>query len=173
MKRSLLPLLLLPLLLGACSNFASNSARNTKPLPAQTAGTVATNWGEMPTYKFKGNAFVFHPDRATAPLIARLVEVDVLVERDGTVRDVFLRTASGITAVDSLVAARFKASHSRLVLSPTDPAPYVIRDSLANYASRDTRSRISTSTHNDIRFSDNGPSHSMGTGAPYWGDRTN
>lgn len=168
MQRSLLPLVALTLLLGACSS--PQSAQNTQPLPAQTAGTVATPWGEMPTYKFKGHAFVLNPQRAPAPRMANVVEVDVLVERDGTVRDVFVRKVSGFTQVDSIVAARFKESRSRLVLAPTDPAPYVIRDSLANYVSYDTTSRIPISSHSDSRFSDNRP---MGTGAPYWGDRPN
>ena len=168
MQRSLLPLVALTLLLGACSS--TQSAKNTQPLPAQIIGTVETPWGEMPTYKFKGHAFVLNPDRAQAPLLAGVVVVDVLVERDGTVRDVFVRNASGYPVVDSLVVARFKDSRSRLVLAPTDPAPYVIRDSFANYVIRDTTSRIDRSSYNDMRFSDNRP---MGTGAPYWGDRQN
>lgn len=151
-------------------SYGANSAQNTRPLPAQTAGTVVTPWGEMTTYKFKGNAFVLNPHRAPAPGVAGVVEVDVLVERDGTVRDVFVRKVSGFAVVDSIVAAQFKESRSRLILAPTDPAPYVIRDSLANYVSHDTTSRIPQSSHNDSRFSDNRP---MGTGAPYWGDRTN
>jgi hypothetical protein len=163
-----MPMLALAILLGACSS--TQTAQNIQPLPAQAAGTVLTPWGEMPTYKFKGNAFVLNPHRAPVPRLAGVVEVDVLVERDGTVRDVFVRKVSGFTEVDSIVAAQFKESRSRLVLAPTDPAPYVIRDSLAKYVSYDTTSRIPQSSYNDSRFSDNRP---MGTGAPYWGDRQN
>lgn len=166
MTKRFFPFIALTFLLGACSS--TQSARNTQPLPARAAGIVVTPWGEMPTYKFKGNAFVLNPHRAPAPRVLGVVEVDVLVERDGTVRDVFVRRGTGYAAIDSIVTARFKESRSRLLLAPTDPAPYVIRDSLANYLSYDTTSRIPSWSYNDYRESNTRP---MGTGAPYWGDR--
>jgi len=131
-------------------------------VPARANGTVETRWGALPTYKAdKGNPLVLNPQRTPVYPSSYKVEVDLLVERDGTVRDVALRNSSGIPQVDKGVTAEFKDARSRLVLAPTDPAPYVIRYALA-LAVADN----SSDAHNDYHFVDDRP---MGTGAPNWG----
>src|SRR6187455_3378069 len=103
MTRSLVLLAPLALVVGGCSS--TQSARNTPPPPPQvaaptppppqTAGTLQTAWGELPTYRTeeKGSDVPFAYSFRRYPLLMIPEElrsgdtavVDVLVNRDGSV----------------------------------------------------------------------------------------
>jgi len=166
LARSLLPLATLVLLVGACSS--TKSAQNAPPVPAHPAGTFVTQWGTLPAYTTSGkvNPLVFTSLGFPTPTANYYRgEFDLLVERDGTVRDVFIRKSSDFPDTDKEIAAKLQAARSRLVLAPSDPAPYVIRYTLVRNDGM-APSQTYVSTPNDWRFTDNRP---MGTGAPYWG----
>lgn len=136
MKTWLLALAALPFVAGACSN-------TTASLPPQTvsavpAGTLQTAWGVLPTYRAengKSGPFAFSPKslrNVSAPVELSaedtfVVVLDVLVNRDGSVRDVKVQTSSGTTRVDHFTMNRLVGAKSLLQLAATDPAPYVIR----------------------------------------------
>src|SRR4051812_28373320 len=95
LAQSLLPLAVLVLLVGACSSTQYALNQNAQPVPARANGTVETRWGALPTYKAdQGNPLVLNPQRIPLSPSSYKVEVDLLVERDGTVRDVALRNSS-------------------------------------------------------------------------------
>jgi len=134
MNRALIPLTALALLLGACSS--TQTASRPQPLPAQSAGTLHTAWGELPTYRTEGSEFPFvltpYPAFA-APEELRADDapvVDVLVARDGSIQDVKVHTSSGFETVDAYAVNRFIGARARLEIAPTDPAPYVIRQTM-------------------------------------------
>jgi hypothetical protein len=122
-------------------------------MPARSAGTVVTQWGSLPSYTgTQGNPIVLNPQRIPATPSVYKMEVDLLVERDGTVRDVALRSSSGFPELDKAIATELKGTRSLLVLAPTDPAPYVIRYTLARLvAAEDNTSQIPLSSYNDYR----------------------
>jgi len=168
MTRSLIFLAPLALLVGACSS--PQTSQKAQPVPAQRAGTFATLWGDLPTYTtgYKANPLVLNSPRLLTPAADYYRgEFDLLVERDGTVRDVAIRQASDFPEADQAIAAQFQAARSRLVLAPSDPAPYVIRYTLVRntelvQARIDTPLYASSRDHPDFY-------RPMGTGAPYWG----
>src|SRR6478736_2501864 len=128
MTRSLIFLAPLAFLVGACSS--PQTSQNAQPVPAHPAGTVVTQWGNLPVYTTgdKANPLAFNSPRLPTPTADYYRgEFDLLVERDGTVRDVFIRRSSDFPEADKAIAAQFQAARSRLVLAPSDPAPYVIR----------------------------------------------
>jgi len=137
MNRSIIPLTALTFLLGACSSTPTQSAHRPQPLPAQSAGTLQTAWGELPTYRTADSEFPFvltpYPGFKT-PTELRPDDapvVDVLVDRDGSIKDVKVHTSSGFEAVDIYAINRFVGARARLQIAPTDPAPYVIRQTMS------------------------------------------
>ena len=182
MTRSLIFLAPLAFLAGACSS--TKSAHNTPPppaqaaapktLPAQPAGTLLTAWGELPTYRAeaKGIEMPFnlnygYPLKFPEELrVGDTTVVDVLVDRDGSIRDVKLITSSGFDTVDRFVINRFAGAQSLLEIAATDPAPYVVRQTFR--LSFDLRSGSDPFSHNQIGPRDTRP---MGTGQVIAGDR--
>lgn len=159
MKRLIPPLFALVSLLGACSS--TPSALNTQPVPAKSAGTADTRWGSLPAYTAdRANPILLDPQAMPAPQRAYSVKVNLLVERDGTVRDVEGRKTSGIPGVDAALVAKFKGARSRLILAPSDTAPYVISYTVDH---RLDIADANTPPRNDYRFVDDRP---MGTGQP-------
>jgi TonB family protein len=127
MKSHLLPILALSLLLGACTTRISTSAR-TDTRPAISAGTKVTKWGELPSYEAAGHRFTkvhfqyFQFDNTTDAL-----QLDLLVNQDGTVRDVAVLERSDNPELNKAAAAAFRNARYSLKLSPDDPAPHVVR----------------------------------------------
>jgi len=176
MTRFLILLAASALLAGGCSS--TQSARNTpppsaqvaapKPVPAQPAGTLQTAWGELPTYRAEGEglplpfAFARPKPRPQDVRFGDTAVVDVLVNRDGSIRDVKLQTSSGFEAVDRYVINSFVGAQALLQIAATDPAPYVIRQTFR--AASDGPSSGLTG-YSDYR-ADPPPA---GTGQPYWG----
>jgi hypothetical protein len=141
-------------------------SQNAQPVPAQPAGTVVTQWGDLPAYTAgdKHNPLDLNPKDLPVPRADYYkADFDLLVERDGTVRDVFVRNPSGFPGVDKTAAAQFKEARSRLVLAPSDPAPYVIRYTLVR------KTELTVSETLPPRYTNTDPGPRMGTGAPYWG----
>jgi len=171
MNRYLIPLAALALMTGACSS--PQTSQKAQPVPAQPAGTVVTHWGDLPAYGTgdKDNPLVLSTPLPTPTADYYRGEFDLLVERDGTVSDVFIREASDLPEADQAIAAQFQAARSRLVLAPSDPAPYVIRytilrnKELARYRVDKDRGDNQYASYNDPYHADN--SRPMGTGAPY------
>ena len=170
MTRSLIFLAPLAFLVGACSS--PQTSQNAQPVPAHPAGTAVTQWGSLPIYTAdEGNPLVFSAPLSTPTADYYRGEFDLLVERDGTVSDVFIREASDLPEADQAIAAQFQAARSRLVLAPSDPAPYVIRytilrnKELARYRVDKDRGDNQYASYNDPYHADN--SRPMGTGAPY------
>ena len=170
LARSIFPLAALVLLVGACSSTQSSLNQNGQPVPARAAGTVETRWGSMPSYTCdKGSPIALNPQGIPTPAPSWAVEVDLLVERDGTVRDVAMHRTSTIPDLDAVLVAKFKEARSVLVLASSDPAPYVIRYNLNHLVelADASRSQIPLSSPNDYRYVNDRP---MGTGQPVAGD---
>ena len=165
MNRYLIPLAALALMTGACSS--PQTSQNAQSVPAQPAGTFMTQWGNLPAYTTdQGNPLDLNPQHLPVPRSKYYkADFDLLVERDGTVRDVFVRDASAFPAVDKTAAAQFKEARSRLVLAPSDPAPYVIRYTVV----RKTELQVADTLPVHYQNSDPGPR--MGSGQPVPGDR--
>jgi hypothetical protein len=133
MKTWLLALVALPFVAGACSN--TTASLPPKTLTAVSAGTLQTAWGPLPTYQAENGRAPFRFDRSRIANLAAPAELregdkvvlDVLVNRDGTIRDVKVQTSSGTTKVDHFTMNRFVGAKSQLLLAANDPAPYVIR----------------------------------------------
>ena len=138
MKSSLLALLALPILLGACSTATTQSA-HVDSNPAISAGIKDTKWGPLPSYEPDGHRFIWvhGPDFGMLNGLG-VLKVDILVNSDGTVRDVAIVESSSNPRRDRAAAAAFKKARYSLNLSPVDPAPYVVRYAVASFVVRDT-----------------------------------
>jgi len=151
---------------GACSS--PQSAFNAKPVPAQPAGIMVTQWGSLPAYTTgtKENPLVLNSAQLPTPTADYYRgDFDLLVERDGTVRDVSIRQSSAFPDADKAIAAKFQAARSRLALASSDQAPYVIRYTVVR--NREL-ARNDTYIYTTADYSP-GNNRAMGTGAPYWG----
>lgn len=143
MKSSLLVFLGLPILLGACNASTSTSAYIDTSL-AVSAGTKDTKWGLLPSYEPAGHRFTgvsaanfgaaMRRRDTVLPLTvfgvldtAVALKLDLLVNPDGTVRDVAIFESSSNPVLDKAAAAAFKNARYSLKLSPVDPAPHVVR----------------------------------------------
>jgi hypothetical protein len=172
MRGILVPLIALALAAGACST-------PTASVPAKPAavamGTLHSAWGEMPTYQAEGNGFPFEfarkrPYEVRAPRDLRAGDaaiLDVLVDRNGAIRDVKVQTSSGVEAVDRFLMNRFVGARSKLQLAATDAAPYVLRQTL-RVGSVGLTGDGQLMGDGDSKFSDVRP---MGTGARHPADR--
>lgn len=122
MKLHAMTLLALGLVLGACSTPTTSTG------PAVRAGNKVTQWGELPTYESHGHRF----EGVRSPPVGRMlvngtVQLDLLINADGTVEDVAIFQSSGDPRVDKAAATAFRKARYTLSLGPTDPAPYVVR----------------------------------------------
>jgi TonB family protein len=126
MKRFILPLIALTFLVGACSSPTKSTHKPGKP-PVLT-GKLATAWGELPTYNTSGYGFVLtrQPLLPAGPLKGKTVDVDVMVNADGSVEDATVRTSSGDARIDHAVLASFIGARYSLKVGPGNPAPYVV-----------------------------------------------
>ena len=164
MNRYLIPLAALALMTGACSS--PQTSQNAQTVPAKPVGTFMTQWGNLPAYTAdEGNPLDLNPQYLPVPRSKYYkADFDLLVERDGTVRDVFVRDPSGFPAVDKTAAAQLKEARSRLVLAPSDPAPYVIRYTVV----RKVEPQIADSVPGQYKNTD--PAPRMGSGQYVAGD---
>jgi len=120
----------LTLLLGGCSSTPPSGQPATAAVPIP-AGTRPTPWGELPVYDQSGHFFqnlarvppVLLPDAA--------VTLDIMVNHDGSVRDVAVAQSSGNREVDLQTQAQFAHARYSLRLRPEDPAPYVVHQTIA------------------------------------------
>ena len=133
MKRCCPPLIALALVAGACSsNIAPEPPR---PIAAVPAGTLQTAWGEVPSYRAEDNRFPFAIDwkrPVKLPPEYRSGDsavLDVLVARNGAVRDVKVHRSSGVDAVDRFFMNRFVGARS--LLEAANALPYVVRVTFA------------------------------------------
>lgn len=171
MKRSLLPLIVLALAAGACSSHTASLP--PKSFAAVPAGTLQTAWGKMPTYRAESGLFPFAFDRkriVAPPSELRSGDttvLDVLVDRNGSVRDVKVHTSSGVDVVDRFMMNRFVGARSLLQVAAADAAPYVIRQTLST-GSVSPMGDGQLGSDGDSKYSDTRP---MGTGARHPADR--
>lgn len=126
--RALAILLSLPLFAAGCTTADKGTGASTaEPEFAQSTGLCASPWGDLPTYRQPAGATVrseFKPGRVSG--IKGTVVVDVLVNRDGTVRDVAVVKSSGDSAVDAAAKAWAFSFRYAAKIHPDDPAPYVV-----------------------------------------------
>jgi TonB family protein len=134
MKRILPPLLVLPLLLGACATSQQPSKETVASSSgfARQTGSLATAWGKLPTYSHQPEELQQFKSRFSwLPVLLAGIDntatVDVLVNRDGTVRDVAIVESSGNPAKDSTVKPSLDGVRIATKIAPEDPAPYVFR----------------------------------------------
>lgn len=122
------------LLLGACTSSQSlghTSAAGSNGY-AQKTGELATTWGKLPTYSLQPTDLRQFKDQFSwLPVFFAGIDntalVDVLVDRDGTVRDVSIIESSGDPEKDSTVQPRLAGVRIMTKIAPKDPAPYVLR----------------------------------------------
>ena len=128
MNTKLLPLLALPVLLGACESF--NMARLPQTPPPVQLASRATTWGELPTYDMKGQFFKIGPLSSLKNFPTEgtggRVTIDLLVNRDGTVRALKVTESSGDMKADRAAMELFRNARYTLKLAESDPAPYVV-----------------------------------------------
>jgi len=122
------------LLFDACASAPATGHTATAPDRdyAPKTGTLATTWGRMPTYAHQSKDLRQFKDQfSRLPVffagIDNSATVDVLVDRDGTVRDVAVVRSSGDTDKDVSVRARLEGVRITTKIAPGDPAPYVFR----------------------------------------------
>lgn len=110
---------------------SNTPALSTKSIAAVPAGTLQTARGERPTYQAEGGRFPFALERQRHNELPAEVRpgdaavLDVLVARDGAVRDVKVQTSSGVDAVDRYMMNRFVGTRSLRQVPVA--LPYVIR----------------------------------------------
>ncbi len=126
--RHLTALILLGLLASGCASTATRQAAEKAPPEfAPSIGLCASPWGDMPTYRQPAPP-QFGPTSRPGifPDLEGTVVVDILVNRDGTVRDVAIVKSSGQADVDAAAVARARALRYVAKIHPDDPAPYVV-----------------------------------------------
>ena len=160
MKSKLLPLFALPFMLAGCNHVIVTQVPQT-PAPVQLASR-ATAWGELPTYDRKGQFFVIG-----APPVSRnfpadgTVTIDLLVNRDGTVRAAKVTESSGDMNADRAAIDLYRNARYTLKLADSDPAPYVVSQTVVlNLMAQDRESfRDSTDYGRDYHY---GPTYTEG-----------
>ena len=139
MNTRALPFFALPFLLGACSGVMQTTAQMPDaPAPVRVADRDS-KWGKRPSYDDSGQYFVMSGrnlmhnlmDYGTNAPIHGTPTVDVLLNRDGTSRAALLVQSSGNDAVDAVAVDLLRHARYSLRLGPDDPAPYVVRKTLA------------------------------------------
>ena len=122
------------LLLGACASSPSTGHASAAPdsVYAPKTGTLATAWGQLSTYGHQSKDLRQFKDQFSwLPVFFAGIEnsatVDVLVNRDGTVRDVAIVRSSGDPDKDASVRSRINGVRITTNIAPGDPAPYVFR----------------------------------------------
>jgi TonB family protein len=160
MKPILLPLLALPMLLGSCNHIIVTQVPQT-PSPVQLANRD-TAWGEMPTYDPKDQFFVIGtPSRFRNFPTDGTVTIDLLVNRDGTVRAVKVSESSGDMKADRAAIDLYRNARYTLKLAGSDPAPYVVTQKvvLKMVAQSSEEVRNSTDYGRDYNY---GPTYTEG-----------
>ena len=122
------------LLLGACTSsqqLGKAAVADSNGFARQT-GSLATAWGKLPTYSHQPEELREFKSRFSwLPVLLAGIDntatVDVLVNRDGTVRDVAIVESSGNPAKDSTVGPSLDGVRITTKIAPEDPAPYVFR----------------------------------------------
>lgn len=122
------------LLLGACTSSQplSNTSAAVSNGYAQKTGELTTAWGKLPAYSHQlTDLRQFKQQFSWLPVVFAGIDntatVDVLVNRDGTVRDVSIIESSGDPVKDSTVMTRLAGVRITTKIAPEDPAPYVFR----------------------------------------------
>lgn len=119
---------LLGLLAAGCTSTATHHATEGGPPEyAPSTGLCASPWGDLPTYRqpaLPQFGPTFRP--GNFPDLEGTVVVDILVDRDGTVRDVAVVKSSGRADVDAAAVVRARALRYAAKIHPDDPAPYVV-----------------------------------------------
>lgn len=135
-------LLILPLIaLTALLVGASSPSRQSAAQPAdhgagfaQKTGTLATTWGELPTYSFQPSQLLLSRkalrqlDKVTR--LSGKATVDLLVDRDGSVREAVIVESSGDPAVVRVMQTSFAGAKFPTKIAPGDPAPCVFRQKI-------------------------------------------
>jgi TonB family protein len=147
MPRLLPPLLVLPLLLGACATSRIAERDSPPPAPIRLADRLSP-WGELPCYDAKGQYFVqlALPGPDQFPLNGSTV-VDLLVDRDGTVLEGAVIESSGSHRMDLTALTMYRHARYSLPLSHDGAAPYVVRQ-LVTFKS--LAAKVSTSVSGDL-----------------------
>jgi len=122
------------LLLGACASAPSTGRASAAPDSgcAPKTGTLATTWGQLPTYGHQSKDLRQFKDQfsilpAFLAGFGNSATVDVLVNRDGSVRAYAIVKSSGDPAKDASVRYLLNDVRITTKIAPTDPAPYVFR----------------------------------------------
>lgn len=139
MKTKLLSFFALPVLLGACSSISQPTAQLAKTPPPVRIADKDSAWGKRPSYDDRGQYFVLSgrdlANRSRGLVgdtpLAGTATVDVLVNRDGTVRATKLVESSGMDEVDGLVVGMLQHGRYSLRLEAGDPAPHVLRRTIS------------------------------------------
>lgn len=126
MKTVVHPFLVLALLLGGCSSMSVS--RLSPTAPGVSVAKRSSTWGEVPSYNVRGQSFNFASRYTPWDVPGNsVVAVDLLVNRDGTVRDAAVVASSGERSTDKEVVYLYRNARYSLRLAADDPAPYVVR----------------------------------------------
>lgn len=121
-------LVLLSVLAAGCSSSGSRQTSTDEAAPyARSTGLCASPWGDMPTYEQPTppkSGSMFKAGNGSG--LTGTVIVDILVNRDGTVRDVAVVQSSKNADVDATAVAWARSFRYAARIDPDDPAPYVV-----------------------------------------------
>lgn len=114
--------------LGACTSsqqFGGKTSGNGDGYARRT-GVLATAWGDLPTYQVELRQLPVH--RAPPPRgLNGTVTMDLLVDRDGSVKEMAIVQSSGDARIDHTVQSEFVGARFATKIAPGDPAPYAFR----------------------------------------------
>ena len=89
-------------------------------------GTISSKWGELPTYSPTPEPFTIRIERSDPNLSGEAV-VDLLVERDGRVKDWHVVSSPDNHSFQRGVAVWLRDFRVGPRLAESEPAPYVLR----------------------------------------------
>jgi hypothetical protein len=125
MRPILLPLLALALLAAACSSTSESAAT-----PHYRTGTLATKWGELPTYSPTPQPFAIRLERPSPDLSGEAV-VDVLLDRSGRVKDWNVVSSADNNAFQRELGVWMKGFRIGPRLAASEPEQHVLRVTFA------------------------------------------
>jgi outer membrane biosynthesis protein TonB len=125
MRLLLIPVFALALVLAACSSTSKQPAT-----AHYQTGSISSKWGDLPTYSPTPEPFAIRLERPD-PNLSGEATVDLLLNRDGRVKDWDVVSSEDNNAFKRRIALWVNNHRMGPRLAASDPAPYVLRITFA------------------------------------------